>query len=462
MHRSRTIALLVLAAGLTACAPAPRPGADQRVRIRYWEKWTGFEGEAMRRVVDAFNASQSRIFVDLLTVSQVDQKLLLAAAGGNPPDVAGLWSHNTHVYADMNAIVPLDDLCRQAGIGERDYLPAIWDLCAYRGHVYALPTTPATIALHWNKRLFRAAGLDPERPPRTIEELDAFAARLTRRDADGKIAQVGFLPSEPGWWNWAWGCFFGGRLYDGQGKVTPDSPENVRAFEWVQSYAKRYSTSAIQVFQSGFGNFSSPQNPFLSERVAMEIQGVWMYNFINKFAPKLEWGVAPFPYPADRPDLAGSSLVDMDTLVIPNGSPHPREAFEFIRFVQSPAGSELLNLGQRKFTPLNALTPGFLAQHPHPYLRDFIALARGPRTFAPPKLAIWREYGDEMGNAFSKIWLLEATPREALGAVRARMQRKLERELRQKQRRTVASASRRCPIDNRAGQATPTHEGRTP
>ncbi|MBI5832382.1 MAG: ABC transporter substrate-binding protein [Armatimonadetes bacterium] len=420
---------------LSGCA---RPGAasrDGRVHISYWEKWTGFEGDAMRAVVDAYNASQDRIFVDLLTVSQVDQKLLLATAGGNPPDVAGLWSNNTHVYADMNAIRTLDDLCEQAGIGPRDFIPSFWDLCTYRGHVFALPTTPATVALHYNKKLMRAAGLDPDRPPRTIEELDAAAARLTTRDADGKIDIAGFLPSEPGWWNWAWGYWFGGELYDGKSKLTVTSPENLRAFTWVQQYAKTYGTQAIQVFQSGFGNFSSPQNPFVSGKVAMELQGVWMYNFIDKFNKNLEWGVAPFPYPADRPDLAGQSLVDMDTLVIPSGSRHPREAFEFMRYVASPAGAELLNLGQRKFSPLTALTPDFYQRHPHPYLRDFVKLAYAQRVFSPPKLAIWKEFGDEMSNAFSKIWLVEETPEQALGRVQDRMQRKLDREIRQKRRK---------------------------
>ncbi len=429
----------LLAAGLLAgCARSGAATRDGRLHITYWEKWTGFEADAMRAVVNAFNARQNRIFVDFLSVSQVDQKLLLATAGGNPPDVAGLWSFNTHVLADMNAIQPMDAMARDAGIGEQTFIPAFWGLCTYRGHIFAMPTTPATMALHYNKRLFREAGLDPERPPRTIEELDAMAERLTVRDADGKLVRAGFLPSEPGWWNWAWGYWFGGQLYDGKGKLTVTSPENLRAYNWVRSYAEKYGTQAIQTFQSGFGNFGSAQNAFLAEKVAMELQGVWMWNYIDKYNPKLDWGVAPFPYPANRPDLAGGTIIDMDTLVIPTGSAHPREAFEFIRYVESPEGAELLNLAQRKFSPLSVVTPGFYAQHPHRYLRDFVGLAHSQRITAPPKLAIWKEFGDEMSNAFSKIWLLEATPEEALATVQTRMQRKLDREIRQKQRKGLA------------------------
>jgi len=174
-----------------------RPPSDGRVHIDYWEKWTGFEGDAMRAVVNAFNRSQNRVFVHMLTISQVDQKMLLATAGGNPPDVAGLWAYNVNVFADKNALLPLDPFIREAGIKESDYVPCYWELGKYRGTMWALPSAPATVALHWNRRMFREAGLDPDRPPRTIEELDAYSRRLTKKDASGKITQAGFMQAEP-------------------------------------------------------------------------------------------------------------------------------------------------------------------------------------------------------------------------------------------------------------------------
>ncbi|HQK94641.1 MAG TPA: extracellular solute-binding protein, partial [Armatimonadota bacterium] len=197
--RLRFLAWLLAAAAVIAPlaiwrlpGESPMPG---RTVITYWEKWTGFEGEAMQATVDAFNQSQDRIFVKLLTVSQVDRKMLLSTAGNNPPDVAGLWSYNANVYADKGALLPLDDYCNRAGIGPEQFIPAYWRQCIHRGHIWALPSTPASTALHWNKRLFREAGLDPERPPRSIEELDEFAKMLTKVDAEGRIVQMGFMPS---------------------------------------------------------------------------------------------------------------------------------------------------------------------------------------------------------------------------------------------------------------------------
>jgi len=430
----RTYLLPILALGVVATIIASelitarneKPGP---VHVVYWEKWTEFEGEAMRKVVEAFNASQDRVHVDLLTVSSIERKTLLAIAGNDPPDVAGLFGPNVAQYADDHAIVPLDDLCRAKGIGPEQYIPAYWSIGDYNGHIYALPSTPASTALHYNKAMFKAAGLDPDRPPQTIEEMDADAARIVTRDPSGKIDKAGFLPAEPGWWNWGWGCVFGGVLWDGKDSLTANSSENVRAFDWVQSWSKKYGASELQTFRSGFGNFSSPQNAFLSQKVAMEIQGVWMYNFIDKYAPEMEkpvreWAAVPFPHPADRPDLAGTTFADEDVLVIPRGARHPKEAFEFIAFVQSQKGMELLCMGQRKNSPLVKVSADFLKNHPNPYIRLFSDQPKGKNVILPPKIGIWPEYQAELSNAFDEIALLHKTPKEALDYVQARMQPK--------------------------------------
>jgi len=432
--------VLAAAAGLLLFWLAFRPEAapaDGKVHIRYWEKWTGFEEKAMRQVVNAFNARQSDIHVEYLAVSQVNQKMLLATAGGNPPDAAGVWDFDVVAFADYNALLPLDDFCRRDGLGPEDYLPAYWNLCLHRGHVFAMPTTPASVALHWNRKHYAEAGLDPGRPPRTIEELTEYADRLTRRDATGGLSQMGFMPAEPGWWNWAWGYWFGGRLLDGE-RVTAACPENVRGYGWVRSFVEKYHSKDLTVFRSGFGNFSSPQNAFMAGKVSMVLQGVWMANYVYNNNRGLDWDAAPFPYPADRPDLAGSTPVGLDVLVIPAGSPHPREAWEFIKFVQSQEGMEMLCAGQWKHSPLSRVSDRFYREHRNPRIKLFYDLAAGQKTFSWPRVGIWREWQDEMGAAFDKIWTTGETPERALGYVQQRIQRKLDHYLAGARRRLAS------------------------
>lgn len=422
---------------------AEKEYVGDRIRVSYWEKWTGMEGEAITETVRAFNAKElggvadarrKPIMVDLLTQSRVDEKFKLAASGGNPPDIAGVWSANICVFAEMGVILPLDDLLKQANIKREDYLPAYWNPSVYDGKVWALPTTPATIALHWNKGLFResadalrAAGLDPNRAPRSIEEIDRYSDILTKRDADGNITRLGFSPRAMGWWNWAWGLWWGGRLWDGKSKITIASDENIAAYEWVQSYSRRYGRNQMISFQDGFGNLHSPQNAFCSEKVAMVLQGVWMHNFIEKYNPKIEWGAVPFP--AKKAGLKNVTVAEYDCVVLPSEATNTGEAFAFLKFLATPEGMEILCRGQKKHSPLATITDDFRDRHPHPYIHVFQDLARSPNAHHAPQLGIWQAYSREMNWAMDEIWLKEVTVREVLEKVQRKMQRMLDREL---------------------------------
>ena len=450
----RSLVLPFLTVGVLLCIlyseilSRPKPVIDGRVHITYWEKWTGFESDAMKAVVDEYNRTQNRVFVEYLTISNIERKTLMAIAAKHPPDVAGLYGPNVAQYADSGAVMRLDDYCRKNGISAAQYIPAFWDAGVIEGHIYSLPTTPATTALHYNTDMLKDAGFDPKKPPQTMEEMQAMASKLTTHK-NGHIDKAAFMPGEPDWWSWSWGYLFGGSLWNGKDKITANSPENVRAYRWVQWWSKTFGATELQTFKSGFGNFSSPQNAFLSSEVAMEMQGVWMYNFIDKYSPKLQWAVAPFPHPADRPDLANTTLLDEDVLTIPQGATHPDEAFDFVKFVQSQKGMELLCLGQRKASPLIETSPEFYRKHPNPFIKMFADLAKGKNTVFPPKTGIWSEYSQEMKTAFEDIVVNGKDPQAALDYVQARMQPVLDDYLAQKRRReeTKSGASATASVE---------------
>lgn len=431
---------------LTACSDK---GGEGRVRVTYWEKWTGAEAAALQTVVDAFNASQDRITVDLVSTAQIDRKLIAATAGGAPPDLAGIWQPQVASFADRGALTPLDAFMAadrekaSAGEGEADaglaflerYTPVYAEMCRYAGKVYALPTTPSVAALHWNKTLFREAGLDPERPPRTRAELDEFARKLTKRDpATGNLVRAGFLPQEPGWWVWANPLWFGGSFQDAAGEVSIGTdPANVEAVRWLRAYTDEYGSDSLQRFTSGFGTFGSPQSAFFAGKVAMVLQGVWMNNYIRQYAPGLDYGVAAWPA-VDEEAAKGAAftVAESDMIVIPRGAKHPKEAWEFIRFLSSAnraarsrdelTGMELLCYLQEKNSPLREWSPFFAERHPHPRIELFRELAKSPRATYAPKMGVWQEYLRELNTANEKVRLLEAEPAAAYAYVQQRME----------------------------------------
>ena len=279
----------VVPAGVWAARDESLP--KNRVVIDYWEKWTGNEEAQMRVIVNDFNntvGAQKGIFVRYVSSSTINQKTLVATAAGVPPDIAGLFDVNLVQFAAMGALEPLEDLARQHGITASYYKPVYWKGCNYNGHLWGLISTPTVVALFYNKRILhenaaalRAAGLDPDRAPRSIDELDRYARVLTIQGSNGRVIRAGFLPMEPNWYvNYI--CYwFGGNFWDARSKrFTLTSPPVVKAYDWIQSYATWLGKDAMSDFRNGVGNFDSPQNAFLAGQVVMEMQGTFLANFI--------------------------------------------------------------------------------------------------------------------------------------------------------------------------------------
>jgi ABC-type glycerol-3-phosphate transport system substrate-binding protein len=431
--RSSFVALGLSALLGLGCGRA-RSGHD-KVHLVYWEKWSGAEATAMQTTVDAFNASQDRIFVEFLSVSGVDRKTILATAGGDPPDVAGVWVQNLASWADLDALTPLDELMRLDGTSPDEFMSryeaGYASAAQYDGHVYALYATPASMALHWNKKAFREAGLDPERPPATIAELEEFSRRLTKRDpSTGELTQVGFLPQDPGWWPWSFPRYFGGDLITPDGRIVYDAlPENLASMRWVRSYTELYGLETLRRFAAGFGGFGTPQFPFFSGQTTMVFQGVWLNNYLRQYAPNLDYGVAAWP--RVQPGEAPFTIIEGDMLVIPRGGKHTAEAWEFLKYVNSSnpeartreelTGIELTCFLQEKLSPLRSWSPFFSEHHPHPYISVFRELAQSPRAYHVPVMGIWQEYQREINIAFDEVRLLRKPPEQAMAYTQERV-----------------------------------------
>lgn len=448
--RATFLGFVCLASALLAGAAEEAGG---KVIVNYWEKWGGFEGEAAKQIVDDFNRSQNRIEVRLLTISPIDVKLLLAASSGRPPDIAGLWEYNIPDFAEKGALLPLDEALKEAGLGEDHYVPNYWKLGQHRGFTWGLPSTPGCVALFYNKRLFREAGLDPDQPPRTFAELEAMARRLTRVEIsrNGRIAriafdemteaerksgkyaivQIGHQPNDVGGMNVScWGYWFGAKYYDGDRKILANDEGNLTAYRWLSDTMTTYGVDQFKSFNSQFGQSQSSASPFLGGRCAMVVQGPWYPNFIENYAPGLEWGVAAFPAAPGIADDAPMTLVISDMLVIPRGAKHPKEAFEFLLYTQRREVAEKLARLQRKFTALREVSPEFLANHPNPAIRFFTELSRTPNARTTPRLAMWRDYDIEMTVAALSVRLQTKTPEAALAEVQKRVQWRLDRVMR--------------------------------
>lgn len=422
-------ALLGVFAVIGSEQAASRQESSDRVVVTYWEKWTGDEMNAMKAVVDAFNRSQDRIFVKYFSISGIAEKTLLAASGGNPPDVAGLWSDQVVQFADAGALTDMMPMAKEAGIGPEDYIPAYWKQMVYKDGLYAMATSPGCAAIHVNRSLMPPEYDTPEEFPKTISEFNKFVDKVSKWNPDGSIKVAAYLPRD-GWGIWPMPYLFGGGYWE-DGKININGPDDLEAWTWVNSFAKKFGVRETQSFKSGFGSYSSPQNPFISGKLAAMADGPWFASFIGKFGPDLDWFAVPFPYPDGKPELAGYTMLNLNTLMIPKGAKNPKEAFEFIAFVQKQEVMEQLCTAQQCNSPLSKVSDKFLSEHPNKEIRLFNTLARSPRAVSPLQIGVMSQVGREISNAVDQADLGQKTIKQALDDAQLRAEQDWDKYQRQ-------------------------------
>jgi len=305
--------------------------------LQVWITW----GDNPAQLQELFNryGEANGVTVQVNAPVTTDQ-VIAALAGNDPPDILVTGGPGqTGSWAREELIAPLDDLIAMSGIDMEDMFPAPLGQCQYDGVYYCLPWGTDTYALFWNKDLFEDAGLDPDTPPQTLEELVEFADKLTIVEEDGTVSQVGFIPN----FSWShlglYARMFGGYWYNDDGtQVTLTSQPIVDALLWEQQFYSKYGAENVLELTSALGGYMSPDQGFYAGKIAMMVEGEWQTgpNFISNFKPELAYGVAPFPYPASNPEMANTSLLEGTVVHIPSGVEDKEAAAKLLAWMMSP------------------------------------------------------------------------------------------------------------------------------
>jgi multiple sugar transport system substrate-binding protein len=321
-------------AASTGDSAAPAAGGDQ---LDVWVTW----GDNPAQLQSLFDRYAEETGIKVTVNAPVDEPKVIAGLSGNePPDVLVLGSaDNIGSWAREGLVTPLDDFLQTGKVDLEDMADGAEGQCIYQGQYYCLPWGTDTYALFWNKDLFEAAGLDPDTPPQTMEELAEFAKQLTIVDDSGAISQVGFIP------NFSWShlglyvTMMGGYWYNEDGtQLTLTSDPVVNALKWEQQFYCDYDVEEVVRFTSSFGGYMSPDNGFYAGKIAMQVEGEWQPgpNFIQAFKPELFYDVAPFPPPAANPEYANTSLVGGSVALIPANVADKDAAFDLLAWIMTP------------------------------------------------------------------------------------------------------------------------------
>ncbi|MFD4789407.1 ABC transporter substrate-binding protein [Streptomyces sp. NPDC058459] len=329
----RTFVLSLPSALLAAGCAAPRQGTgrpgDPVVLTLLSHYASGELKAALRGPVDEWNATHDRVevrteaveFDDLLTTFMVRQA---AGQGADLLQPYCLWNGQL-VRAGVLRPAPPGDAARIT----RDYGAAAVGSASVGGKVYGYPTEAQTYALYYNRRLLRAAGI--AHPPRTWRELEDTAYRTTRRDRYGNTLVQGFGlstydDSTTVGQTLALLNASGGTFMSRDGRSTAiDSPAGRAVLELEHRLVSRgASTPGVNVYQA-----------FRSGQVAMVISAGWWTGSLKAQlgAAYRDVGVAPVPVPKlgdRRATLATGFMLGVNA-----SSRHPREAWEFLRWLNT-------------------------------------------------------------------------------------------------------------------------------
>jgi ABC-type glycerol-3-phosphate transport system substrate-binding protein len=207
--------------------------------------------------------------------------------------------------------------------------------------VWAIPGSHNTYALLYNKTLFEEVGLDPEKGPTTVDELDAYASKIWQFNDDGSVSRSGFIPWQPEDWNsFNWFAVWGAPLYDADNKKVLLNDENAIAnYNWyyshIQNYGKKPVLDWVASSAPGYGGRSIPEGPLYTDRIGLWHGGQWYVDLARRYGgEKLKFGVVPLPQ-SEMGKLKASRF-EADVLMVMNGAKNPDNGWKFISWVYDP------------------------------------------------------------------------------------------------------------------------------
>jgi multiple sugar transport system substrate-binding protein len=304
------------------------------VALKLWVGWSARELKVFKGVVADYHKLHPNVTVDV-TGGINDNKIVAAIRAGTAPDVVSSFnSYNVGVFCGTGGWIDLSPFLKKDGISTTDFPAAPNYYTQYGGKKCALPLLADAYGLYYNKDLFKKAGIDS--PPKTMSELLADAKKLTVKNPDGSLKQVGldplvgFYENTPERWIQA----FGGKYIDAQGKaILSQQPAWPAWLNWQQSLIDFYGYKNLVRFQSGLGDEFSASNAFETGKLAMNFDGEWRVAFIQAEHPHLAYGTAPMPVDDNNPNLYGSGYINGTIIGIPRNGDNTAQAWDLVKWL---------------------------------------------------------------------------------------------------------------------------------
>ena len=360
---------LVAMLGLTGCnGGSGEPTSldpNTEVTIDYWSIYPDSDEYAPKHqaLLDAFMEEHPNIKINHHGFNFYDYftKVSTAQAGGTDIDV--YWNDivNVKYRAESGVAANLKPYMDADSFDLSQFSASSIESATYNDGIYALPVESDVRVLFYNKDLFEEAGLDPESPPTSFEEMYEYNEKLIKVSEDGTTYdRIGFHPMLG---DNAIQCFvwpMGGSFFDEDGNPTLNTEINKKAMQWWVDFNKQYDSRKINVFTATYNDAGGADTSFLQGVNAMVIAENGLAWQIEKNAPDLNYGIAPIPYYGEENHVTWSGAF---TLEVSGRTTDVKKqaAWEFVKYMTSVEVQEKF-MDELNFMPANLDAQAILAE----------------------------------------------------------------------------------------------------
>ncbi len=396
--------LLLLSCGFNTCS-----GKEGKTALTFWQ--LSVKEDVMRSMIDEFEKENPDIKVDvqILAWDFGFDKIVTSIAAGNAPDLCELGSTWVPTFATGGVLADVTGGLN--GVKDK-YL--FWEPVTYQGKLFGAPWLVGTRALFYNKDLFRKAGLNPDNPPKTWNDLLEYSRKIEA--LGGGVHGFGIYVGEP---YTPWQLFLPFAWSDGAEVLSPDfnkslinSPEFIETLSFYNSL-KKYSIKDRQ---------AQVNQAFAEGKVGMQISGEWNLMLIPQNNPGLDYGVAVVPKPylnkGEPVSFAGGEV-----LVIFKQSKHPREAAKLMDFLIREDNIMKVVKSQKNVLPptKESIKDPYFDEQPKQRVFFEQMLTAKPAPNHPN----WQKVEEDLTRAIEQVVLLDVPPKAAVEKAGAKMDKVL-------------------------------------
>lgn len=334
------ISLFMAAAAVMASGAQEESKPAGPVEVEFWTmQLSPTFDDYINGAIAAFESENPGIKVKWVDVpwGDMETRILTAASSGDMPDIANMNPHFAQKLAQLDALLDMEEWASDV---KDQYFRGSWDANKFGGKTFGLPWYLTTPVLFYNKALFEAAGLDPENPPGTYEEMFAAAEKITK--ATGKYGYMPVLSNHAAMEEMEKA---GIRLFNSDFTKARFAQDEVVSF--VDEYKDMIDRKVIPVQALNEGTGTAIQM-FSAGEIAMFNGGTSHAGMIKSNSEDIYsvTGIGAQPV-----GPGGKTNVAVMNVAVAASSPYPEEAVKFAKFITNGANQVEFSIAAGAIVP---------------------------------------------------------------------------------------------------------------